>query len=139
MGKAIGGVLVGIIVGFIVIEIITFLGFAIFPLEQTDLDPGGVIRVRQEMPIINLMIYLFSSSVGALVAGTLTRRISAARFKNVPALIAGLLLPPIGYRLHLGYPDWVFYTGLLLFIPFAYLGSRLVNKQSGNTESNTID
>jgi hypothetical protein len=125
--------------GFIIIEIITFLGFAIFPLEQTDLDPGGVIRARQEMPMINLMIYLFSFSVGALVAGTLTRIISPTRFKNIPALIAGLLLTPIGYRLHLGYPDWVFYIGQVLFIPFAYLGSRLVNKPSGNTESNTID
>jgi hypothetical protein len=103
------------------------------PPPGTDLNNmASVKQMIGQMPLSAFLMMVAVYAVSALVGGFVASRISGG-WKRVPSwLIIGVILllseaPDIG---PLGYPAWFAIVTLLLYVPSAYLGSRIMRKES---------
>lgn len=127
MGRSIAGVVAGLVLGFVTIAGIEFVGRLIYPLpEGIDLqDPDQLAQVMADAPTAALIIVLFGWFVGTFAAAALATRIARAR-RLGPAMAVGgfFLIAGIANMWMIPHPTWFWIVGVALFLPAAWLGAR---------------
>jgi hypothetical protein len=129
MGRSILAVLAGVFLGVVVISTVQAIGHAVYP-PPPDLDPTNVEAFKAavaNMPAGALIFVLLAWALGAFAGGGLSAWL-ARRSHMLHALIAGavLLVNGIISLVMIPHPLWVTVAGVLVFLPAAYVGSRLV-------------
>ena len=131
MVKSIFAVLVGVIGGAIVIWLVEMLGHAIVPPPDgmDFMDPESIRERMKELPLLAFIMVLTAYAAGSFAGGLLASGI-ADKMKIRHALIAGVLLQLMGIinLILVPHPLWFTIISLLLYLPMAYLGGRIVLK-----------
>ena len=116
----------GLIVGGIVISIVQIAAITVLPLPEgvpTDralIEPGDI-------PAVNMTFVLIAWAAGAFVGGGIAARV-ARQAKRRLALIVGafFLIAGIYNMIAIPSPLWFWVVGILLFLPSAHLGARVL-------------
>ncbi len=130
--KFIAAVFVGMMLGSLVIWGIETWGHTVFP-PPPDLDPTDVDQVTEliaNAPVGALLFVVLAYALGSFFGGLIAQLISNG-FTIWPALITGLVLLIFGgiTLVTIPHPMWMVISGILVFIPMAALGGRLVRKK----------
>jgi hypothetical protein len=130
MGRAILGVVCGIVVAWITITLVEFAGHAIWtppPAGLDPMDPAQVQAMLAQLPAGALAALLVAWVAGAFTGGFTAAKLSL-RHPRVAAgivgafIVAGVVAMVVMIPSH---PYWVSVPGLLLPIPAALVGARV--------------
>ena len=130
MGRAILGVLAGLATMFVVIMGIEYVGHMVYP-PPPGLNPmvtEDLSAIMAVQPVAAKAFVVVAWVVGAFAGGWVAAKISRS-YPRAAAVIVALMvvLGVVGMILQLpGHPRWMAALGLLLPIPAALLGARLV-------------
>ena len=130
MGRAILGVLAGLVAMFLVIMGIEYVGHMVYP-PPPGLNPmvtEDLAAIMASQPAAAKAFVVVAWVVGAFIGGWVAARISRS-YPRAAAVIVALMVVAgvVGMILQLpGHPRWMAALGLLLPIPAALLGARLV-------------
>lgn len=116
----------GIAAGGLLIASIEALGHFIYP-PPGGIDAETICDYLESAPIMALIFPLLAWAVGSFVAGLIAKVIYRAN--NKPAFVAGatqLLFILINFFVVTCHPMWMEIIGVLIPVPFAMLGSRLI-------------
>ena len=123
------GVIAGIVAGAIIVPLFEGLGHALWPPPAgTDLrDPEQLKALLPSLPIGALIAVVVAWAMGSFGGGWMAATI--ARDGRM-ALVVGFILLCMGVltMVQIPHPLWMWVMGLLLPLPAAWLGSRLVPK-----------
>ena len=129
MGRAILGVLAGLVAMFVVIMCIEYVGHMVYP-PPPGLNPmvtEDLSAIMASQPAAAKAFVVVAWVVGAFVGGWVAARISRT-YPRAAAMIVALMVVAgvVGMILQLpGHPRWMAALGLLLPIPAALLGAKL--------------
>jgi hypothetical protein len=128
MVRSVVAVLVGVVIATVGILALESLGHLVYPLPEgvNPNDMEALKKVLPTMPVGAFLCVLFMYAVGSFVGGLIAGWI-ARRAQTVHALIVGAILMALGVvnMLMLPHPGWFWAASLLVYLPPAYLGSRL--------------
>ena len=129
MARNIISVMAGVILGLMIIMGVESAGHSLFPLPQ-DVefnDPQMLKQVMHLIPIQALLAVLAAWALGSFGGGWLAARLAPEK-PTAHALFVGcvLMLAGIANLFMIPHPLWFTVIGVLLFIPAAWLGSKLV-------------
>ena len=131
MLRSISAVAAGLVTAFVVIFVIEAIGHVFYPppADVNMKDPESVKILMENAPTGSLIIVLIGWALGSFVGGLVTA-VVALRNKVTHSIITGalLMISGIANMIMLPHPVWMWVAGLLIFIPFAYLGSSYLNK-----------
>lgn len=116
----------GIVTGTVLVAVIESVGHLIYPPPRS-FDSEVICTYLKSAPIMALIFPLVAWVVGAFVAGLIAKVIYRAN--NKPAFVAGaiqLILILINFFMVTCHPMWMEIIGVLIPVPFAMLGSRLI-------------
>lgn len=120
------GVLVGVIMSMVAIGILQSLGHWMYP-PPADLDPSDTAAFAAAvaaMPVMALVMVLLSYAVGTFAGAWLATRIGGQSFHAF--LVGGVMtLAGISNMLTAPHPMWFTVVGTLVFLPSAWMASRL--------------
>lgn len=126
--RSILAVLLGLILAGVVIATVEATSHQIYPPpEGLNLsDPEAALAVMSDVPTGALVFVLLAWILGSFTGGWLSARV-ADRAKTVHAFVVGgiLMIAGILNMMIIPRPVWFWIAGLVVFLPFAYLG-RLV-------------
>ncbi len=131
MVRSILAIAAGLITAFVVIFVIEAIGHVFYP-PPPDADMRNQETVKNLMenaPAGSLIIVLVGWALGSFVGGVVSSHIASGN-KVIHSIIVGALLMVSGIAnmIMLPHPLWMWIFGLMIFIPFAYLGNRFLNK-----------
>ena len=130
MGRAILGVLAGLVAMFLVIMGIEYVGHVVYP-PPPGLNPmvtEDLAAIMASQPAAAKAFVVLAWVVGAFIGGWVAAKVSRS-YPRAAAVIVALMVVAgvVGMILQLpGHPRWMAALGLLLPIPAALLGARLV-------------
>ena len=127
MVRTILAVVLGSLAAVLVITAIQQLGMALSPLpagldltDPTTIEPGDI-------PLVNMLWVLASYALGALAGGAAAAKIAPAFAPLGPAIVGGLLtVASVMNMTQIPHPLWFVVINLLMMIPLAWWGGRLV-------------
>ena len=126
-------IIVGLIAAGIVIMLVEMFGHVIYPppAEFDPADSDSIKMLIELAPAGALMMVVLAYVLGSLVGGAVAALIKGKN-KLYRAMIVGIILMIAGiFNLASNpHPVWFWVLCLLIFVPFAYLGGRLVVKRS---------
>jgi hypothetical protein len=130
--RSIGSVLLGFIVGTAIMLCVETLDHKIYPLPA-GVDPsvpGALSAAMKSAPIGVLLMVLGGWILGTLVGAWVTARI-APPSKLQHGMILGIFFLGAGIANMRSIPPplWFWICGLVLFLPSAYVGSKLAVRQ----------
>ena len=134
MGRAILGVLAGLVTMFVAIMCIEYLGHLVYP-PPPGLNPmltEDLSAIMATQPVAAKLFVVVAWVVGAFAGGWVAARISR-RWPRAVAVIVALVVMSgvVGMILQLpGHPRWMAVLGLLLPIPAALLAARLASPRA---------
>jgi hypothetical protein len=123
-------VVLGAVAAGLLISVIQGIGMAVSPLpagidfnDPSTIDPGAI-------PLVNMLWVLASYAVGALVGGAATARIAPGFVPQGPVIVGALftLASVVNLRI-IPHPMWFAVINLLMMIPLAWLGGRLMARK----------
>jgi hypothetical protein len=129
MVRNIVAVLLGVMLATVVILVLEMVGKRVYPLPD-GVDPNdqeALAKALPNMPTGAFLFLLLTYAAGSFVGGFLAARV-ARRAPVRQALIVGAVLMALGLANLLmlpGQPAWFWAASLLVYLPTAYLGSRL--------------
>jgi hypothetical protein len=131
MIRSILAVLGGAVLTFVVIWLLEMAGMLIYP-PPPGLDfskPEAVRAAMASIPVGALVCVIVAQSVGTF-AGAWFAAYIARRRPGLHAAIVGVLamLAAIGNMLSIPHPVWFWIVSLLLFLPAAVAGGRLMRR-----------
>ncbi|MCF8303330.1 MAG: hypothetical protein K9I94_08675 [Bacteroidales bacterium] len=128
MGRSILAIITGVIVGIIVIILIKVFGTFLYPANLAK-NVGEATTVIESLPQAALFYVLAAWGLGSF-AGGLVSALIAKNNGTTHALIVGfgLLLVGLLWVLAIPHPMWFCIVGLLVMLPFAYLGGEVPGK-----------
>lgn len=126
-------VVIGLLSSMITLTLLELLNSKLFPFPE-GLNPKDPIAIKQAidaMPFGAKVLQLISYFISSLVGGLVGTKIINAESKN-PALIVGAILTFFGLinSVTLGEPVWFGICSFLMYVPGAYMGYRLLAKNS---------
>jgi hypothetical protein len=129
---AIAAVIAGVIAGSIAISLVEWIGHKMYPVMDS-IDPANQEALKTiiaSLPIGALLMILLGWAIGALVAGMVTTLIIRQNALR-PALYAGGVLMAAGIinLFLIPSPVWFMVATVLLFLPAAWLGHKLVARK----------
>ncbi len=132
IARRVGAVLAGTIVGVITIAAIEAAGHSLFPVTP-ELDPSKpelMAEYIKNLPLVALLFVIFAWAMGSFVGGSISTFISRDS-KSITALICGgvLMLLGIFNLLAFPHPVWFWVLGVLVYLPFAWVGYRISLKR----------
>lgn len=133
MVRSIIAVLLGIVVAVVVMVALQRMGMLVYP-PPADVDwnnPEAVRKFLEDAPVGALLFVLLAYAAGSLSGGFLAAWV-ARRAPATHALIVGGVLMAMGVLNLLmlpGHPAWFWAASLLVYLPPAYLGSRLAPRR----------
>lgn len=119
-------ILAGIVSGGIVVALVEAMGHFFFPPPDT-LTPETFCAYAETAPLMAFVFPLIAWAVGAVTAGIVAKLIY--RVNNKAAFIAGavqLIFVLINFFVIPCHPYWMMIIGVLIPVPMAMLGSRLL-------------
>jgi hypothetical protein len=130
--------ILAVIAGFVAASAVMMVvesinGHVLFPelgkMAEGVTDPEKIRAIMANAPVAALVVVIFGWALGSVAGGFLTTLIS--KKPRGPALVLGILLTlaGIGNNLMLPPPVWFWIATLVVFLPAAYLGSRLVRQR----------
>ncbi|MGE4541421.1 MAG: hypothetical protein AB7D35_09180 [Bacteroidales bacterium] len=131
MPRKIIAVLVGILAGFLIIELLEFLRQYFLPFQAEIIIKNNGFPDAQEwieaLPLNYFIFLLIAYLAGSFGAGFLTVTISPHK---ILAFVTGfaLLISVVIQVFSLPHPLWFIIVSLSIFLPFAYLGGILSMK-----------
>jgi hypothetical protein len=129
MVRSILAVVLGLVVAFVVISGLEWLGQFMYPLPE-GVKPGDVEAMKQvvaAMPPGAFLLLLCEYAVGSLAGGFFAAWV-ARRRPALHALIIGGALTAVGFLNLLmlpGHPAWFWAANAVVYLLPAYLGARL--------------
>lgn len=132
MLRSIGAVLAGIVAAVIVIMLVESLGHFIFPTSQSvdPSDPESLKAAMENIPLGAMLAVLAAWAAGSLAGGWVAAMIATRSFVT-HALIVGVvvLIFAIINMAMIPHPLWFWIVGVIIILPAAYVGGRLVGRQ----------
>lgn len=122
------GTIAGLAVAILVITLVQMVSSSMYPmpegLEMSDQE--GFAAYIKTLPTSAFLIVLLGYVLGSIAGGFVSTFV--AKTKYVPALIVGLLLTiaSILNSMSIPQPMWVSALSIIVMIPGAYLGAKLV-------------
>lgn len=135
MGRAILGVLAGLVTMFVVIMCIEYLGHQAYP-PPPGLNPmvaEDLAAIMAVQPVTAKLFVVVAWVVGTFAGGWVAAKISR-HWPRAAAIIVALVVMAgvVGMILQLpGHPRWMAVLGLLLPIPAALWAARLASPRNG--------
>ena len=134
MGRSVLAVLVGVVLAGIVTLVIEALGHLVFPPPE-GMDPGDPESIRafmDQLSVGSLLSVLVAWALGTVAGAWIASRI-ARRAHLTHGMIVGFLMLAGGiFNLAtIPHPMWMTIAGVLLFLPSAYLGTRIAGRSAG--------
>ena len=123
------GIVVGVLVGTVVIALVQILGHQVYPVtEGVDInDREAMVALVKNLPVGSLLFVIAAYFAGSFVGGAVAAFIGrGARVRH--ALVVGALLLVAGVMnlMAIPHPVWFNILTVLVFLPAAWLGGRLV-------------
>jgi len=129
MGRKILGGIVGIIVAVAFVAAVEALAHALYapPGVQAPEGKEAMKAFVDALPIGAFLMVLLAHLLGSL-AGSLAATLTSGRSSILPGMVVGglLLVSGIVNLTMVPHPVWFMVVDVLLFLPAAYLGARLV-------------
>jgi hypothetical protein len=129
--RSIGAAIAGVIAAFFVITTVEVLSSRVYPMPPgVGLnDPNTMREWILQLPAGAFLIVLAGWTVGAFVGGMLAARLApGARTRHAFVVGALLLGASIANMIRLPHPVWMWAGAFIVFIPGAYLGARLIER-----------
>lgn len=130
MGRIILGIIAGVISANVIIFIIEAIGHMIEPLPAGIVDMESLSAHLMANPIPALLFPLIAYALGAFVGAVTTHVIF--KDKDIwPGLVVGAIIT-LGVLTNISqiaHPMWFNVLGLLLPLPFSYLGVMFIQKR----------
>ena len=124
----------GFLLGVMIVSRVQLLGHTIFPPPVTidPSDPASIEAAMQLMPIAALLFVVAAWTLGCLI-GSMTATLIAGPYYILPGMIVGLaiLIVTAVNLYHIPHPLWMALAGLLIPLPVAWAGIKLVWKLKG--------
>ena len=130
--RSIGSVLLGFVVGTAVMLCVETLDHKIYPLPA-GVDPrvpGALSAAMKIAPLGALLMVLVGWILGTLVGAWITARVAPpSKFQH--GMIPGIFFLGAGIANNLSIPPplWFWICGLAVFLPSAYIGTKLATRQ----------
>ena len=130
MGRMLLGAVLGLVVAFVTIMLVEFVGLQVFP-PPPGLDPrstADMAALLGGMPVGALLFVVGAWVLGAFAGGLVAARVAGANRPRVAAVLPALLVMAgvVAMILQMpGHPAWMAVAGLLLPIPAALAGAAL--------------
>ena len=131
MGRTILGALAGLITTYVTIMLVEFAGHRVYP-PPPGLDPGNpddMSRLVGILPFGALLFVVAAWVIGAMAGGMVAARIARNSHPRIAAIIPALLVMTGVIAMIVimpAHPMWMSILGLILPIPAALFGARLV-------------
>jgi hypothetical protein len=134
MGKKFIAVLVGVVLSTVIFLALESVGHRLYPPPSgvNFHDPAAIKAYMAALPVGALLLVLLAYAVGSLTGG-LVATLIAGRAGITPALIVGAVLTALGVTnlVSIPQPLWFAISSTLLYIPFSWLGSRVLIVRQG--------
>jgi len=127
VARAIGGVLAGIVIAFVVVLAIEMIGIQIFPQPpgMNPLDSESVRLHLSEISTGSFLAVLVAWTVAAFVGPVVTRRIAGATPRWPALTVAALFAALCAYKLAtVPMPPWMLPAAVVLVVLASWLGLR---------------
>lgn len=125
-------VVAGIITGLIVVFLGEMVTHILFPpppgIDFTNQE--AVMKMISELPASAFIVLMAIWGISAFVGGLITGLIAKESWKTLSLITGGLLL--VGAILNMfmvPHPIWVNVITVIMYLPLAYLGGKMVNKK----------
>lgn len=132
MNRRLLAVIGGILLGSLVIMIIEMLIHQMYPLPE-GIDKGDKETMKQfvaSLPTGALMGVLLAWASGAFTGGWFAAKVSQVSPMYHSLIVGmGLMVMAIMNMIAIPHPGWFWVPGLLIHLPIAWLGGRIVGKQ----------
>lgn len=132
MLRKIIAVIFGFAAGVTIIALMETLGWMLYMAghEISLKDPSSGATYFSALPDGVFYIVLISWAFGSITAGMVSTLV-IRKNNRFPALIAGLLLMLSGIinMIMMPHPAWFIVSGILIFLPFSYIGYKLTGKK----------
>jgi MFS family permease len=129
MGKRILAVIAGLISAFVLIALIQYVSFLVYPPpEGFDYKNEEAMRqLIQSMPVGAFGMLILAYAVGSFVGGLVAGKVSG---RTQPAIILGVVLTISGIvnLVKIEHPMWFSIVTTIIYVPMAYLGAKMVVK-----------
>lgn len=128
MLRSIGAVVLGVIVAGLSVAFLQSLGHRVFPppAEASSSDPEVLAKVLAEAPVGALLLVLVAWFLGTVIgAWVAARLVSEARAAHGLVVGGVMMIGGVVTMLQIPHPQWFMIAGALVFLPAAYIGSRL--------------
>ena len=122
-------VIAGVFTGMAVIFIIELIGHKLFPITM-NLDTAtdeAKANFMKNIPTGAMAVVIIAWALGALGAGIVSTLVSKDHTSSNPALISGGILFVLGIinMITIPHPIWFWIAGVLVYLPFAWLGFKI--------------
>lgn len=130
MIKRILSIILGLVASVVTIMIVESIGHFIYPLEAIDMNNKDVMNAfMKSIPTGAVMMVLVSWLIGAFVGGLIASLIEkATAFRNSVVIGVIILILSIINLITIPSPIWMWLGAIVLIIPFAIAGNKLVVK-----------
>lgn len=127
------GVVAGIVVAWLVIVLSQLLSAALYPPPPgTDLtDPAVLADFINAAPVTAMACVIAGYALAALLGGWVAARLARPHPRTAAMIVGGMVL--LGVVLNFAmipHPTWMLFSGVLLPLPMAWLGTRLAGRQA---------
>lgn len=134
MGRTILAVIAGAVVMWLTIFALEFIGHALFP-PPPGLNPqnqADLAAIMAQAPVGAMAMLVVAWVAGAFTGGYTAARISQQHKRGAAIAVALLVMAGVAGMIWLipDHPVWVSALGLLLPIPAALMGARLVTRRN---------
>ena len=133
--KRILPVLAGVLTGMLVIFVIETLGHMVYPIEMNleTATPEAKADFLKHIPPAAIAIVIIAWALGAMGAGIVSTLISKDNSSEFyPALKSGGILLGFGIinMIMIPHPIWFWIAGILVYLPFAWLGYKIAVRKN---------
>lgn len=129
MGRSIVAVVLGIILGGIVVGLVEYVGHMIYPMPAgiDTSNPESLKTYAANAPTGAKLFVILAWALGSLTGGWLAAFVARQSHTQLALIVGGVLMIfGIMNMLTIPSPLWFWIAGILVFLPAAYAGARLV-------------
>jgi len=131
--KRILAVFTGVVAGSLVMVIVETLGHKIYPvamnLESTTKEAKA--EYMKSLPLSAMLMIILAWAIGAFVSGIVATLVGKDATSFTALRSGGVLFAlAIFNMIVIPHPIWFWIAGLLVFIPFSWLGYKIVGPKS---------
>ncbi len=128
--RRVWAVIAGVLAGSVIMVVVETLGHKIYPVAMNleTATKEAKEEFMKTIPVEAMLMIILAWAIGSFIAGIVSTLISKEN-TSFAALRSGavLLAFAIVNMISIPHPIWFWIAGLLVFIPFAWLGFKLLS------------